>query len=187
MQTKPARDAGRVSALPERRDKTPQGTGVVLNTEDTCRCQLKKILAPIDFSHGSRVALESAIQFARQFKAELLLVHVVATNCPVDPYGVNLPDYFQPDLVFQARKQLDHIVEEAAPEGIHFKTLVHQAQSWPADDILKDADEFGADLIVLSTHGRTGLRHAVFGSTAEYIVRHAHCPVLTVRCPEPET
>jgi nucleotide-binding universal stress UspA family protein len=180
MKTPPTADASRASGPLDRTD-------ALSDRNPASRNALKNILVPIDFSQRSKEALACAIPMARQFGANLTLIHIVLPYCPVDPYGANLPDYFKPDVFYHAKKQLDQLALETIPAGINAQAIVRQGHSWPGQDIIDAAREGEIDLIVLSTHGHTGLRHVVFGSTAEYVVRHAVCPVLTVRCPkEPE-
>jgi nucleotide-binding universal stress UspA family protein len=88
--------------------------------------------------------------------------------------------------LYQAQKQLDYLVGEVVPSVALSQTLVRQSHDRPANEIIQAANELDADLIIISTHGRTGLKRFVFGSTAEYVVRRASCPVLTLRTREPK-
>ena len=132
--------------------------------------KLKRILVPVDFSDCSKKALQYAIPLARQFNAELMLLHVV------EPYRAFCPEIPLCDVptAEAARRALDGIVIE-----IPFKSVVREGE--PHSQIVTAAKELATDLIVLSTHGRTGLAHVLLGSTAEKVVRHAGCPVLIVR------
>lgn len=137
--------------------------------------RIKKILAPVDFSAPSKKALQYAVAAARDFGAELIVMHAVA------PYPV-LPD------VPAAAVQLTRILEKEAREkvarlvdtisGVSCRGVVRLGS--PARLIAAEAKECGADLIVISTHGRTGLPHLFLGSVAEHVVRLADCPVLTI-------
>ena len=138
--------------------------------------QLKKILAPIDFSDCSQHAFDCAAQIARDFKAELRSVHVI--NPHAYPFG---DKYAALDAI-----QLMREVEDAAQKQMrsmaaksnvrYFTQVIHGS---PAVRICNVANE-DVDLIVISTHGRTGLPHLLIGSVAERVVRLAHCPVLVI-------
>jgi len=141
--------------------------------------RLKKILVPVDFAHRTTEALDLAALLARQFGASLTVLHVITPHYAVDPYGVNPPGDLEPDLVSCAAKQLQQLVSRALPPEVPAQTLVRRGR--PANEIIEAAKELDADLIVIPTHGHTGLKHVVFGSTADYVVRHAFCPVLTLR------
>jgi len=140
--------------------------------------KLKNILVPVDFSDCSDKALQYAIAFAKQFEANLTLLHVVQSY-PVTPemYTVDmLPSrYGKEDL-----EALAHIV----PESVQCKTVLRSGT--PHIEIVGLAKELSIDLLILSTHGRTGLARAIIGSTAEQVVRHSPCPVLVVRSKEQE-
>lgn len=142
---------------------------------------MQTILVPIDFSDFSRRALEFAAAFATQFQASVVLVHVVEPmafpeNC------ISLPaptDDINGSLIKAADDRLAAECRALEKQGIEVKPLSRLGR--PYLEIADAARELGADLIVLATHGHTGLRHVLLGSTAERVVRHAPCPVLTVR------
>jgi nucleotide-binding universal stress UspA family protein len=135
--------------------------------------QLKKILVPVDFSDCSKKALQYALPFARQFEAELALVHVVQAY-------VAVPEMVPVEVVStrDAESDLERL-RQLTCEGVQSRAIVRVGL--PHREITKAAQEFGSDLIILSTHGHTGLAHVLLGSTAERVVRHAPCPVLVVR------
>lgn len=135
--------------------------------------KLKKILVPVDFSDCSKRALGYAIAFARQFDAELTLLHVVPINPPISEMG-------SVDLVTveEARKDLEEVQAMVGP-AVASHTVVRQGEAH--FEITRAAKELGSDLVILSTHGRSGLARVLMGSTAEKVVRHAGCPVLVVR------
>lgn len=137
---------------------------------------LRRILVPLDFSDCSRKALQYAIPLARQFKAEITLIHVAQSY----PMAAELGDLEQQD-VREAEKELKSIQSTVR---VPVKTVVRTGA--PHKEIVHAATELGMDMIVLATHGRTGLAHALLGSTAEKIVRLAGCPVLIVREREKE-
>ena len=145
---------------------------------------LKKILCPTDFSDFSLYALDYAVSFAKQYKAKLFLLHVV------DVF-LHDPAYFAPYVPDRsmftgyeesAKSRLKGIVEKRVPKGVETEAIVREGRAFV--EIVKAARENGIDMIVIGTHGRTGLSHAMFGSTAERVVRKAPCPVLSIRHPE---
>ncbi len=142
----------------------------------------KRICCPIDFSDASRAAMEVAADLARRNGASLVLLHAYPIPGYTFPDGsvVASPRMMQ-ELADQAEKHLDEWRAEAeklvgAP-GVRTEKAIGE----PAAEILFFAKSSGQDLLVLGTHGRTGLEHALMGSVAERVVRKAHCPVLTVR------
>jgi nucleotide-binding universal stress UspA family protein len=141
--------------------------------------QLKQILVPIDFSKPSLKALKYAEAFASQFSASIHLVHVVEPASFL--YGVrNLP---LPISDREVTNQLHHKLVMLARKEIDPLTPVYPLVciGKPFAEIVRTAKTFKADLIIIATHGRTGFKRAVLGSTAEWVVHHAHCPVLVLR------
>ncbi len=141
----------------------------------------KRILCPIDFSDASRAALEVAAELSRRYGAKVALFHA---------YPV--PGYTFPDGSFVASsKMLDELSEQASRHLLEWKGIAEgmgiahvetaTAVGEPAHEILAFAKEQHTDLVVLGTHGRTGIQHALMGSVAERVVRRSTCPVLTVR------
>jgi nucleotide-binding universal stress UspA family protein len=135
--------------------------------------KLQKILVPVDFSDCSKKALQYAVPFAKQFGAELLLLHVV------EPYPL-VPEMAPYDFenIHDSRDDLKAL-QKTIPEVIH--STAELRRGTPHLEITAAARDLGADLIIISTHGRKGLSHKIFGSTTEKVVRYAHCPVLIVR------
>ena len=140
--------------------------------------RLKKLLVPIDFSECSRKALQYAIPLARQFDAELHLLHVVAAYPPIpEMASVDIETIHDANVELAAlRDRIRHLV----PCVI----LIRPGE--PGAEIVAAARESGSDLIVLSTHGRTGIARMLQGSVAERVLRHATCPILVVREHEQE-
>ena len=140
----------------------------------------QKILAPTDFSDPSHRALEAAIELSRHFSSELILVHVVG-SVPVIPTPAsttfNVPMY-QQEILNDAKTSLDRLMEEKIPKPIRVRPLIIQGEA--AHEIVGTAEKEKADIIVISTHGRTGLDRLMFGSVAEKVVRLSPCPVLTI-------
>ena len=141
--------------------------------------KLEKILVPLDFTGCSEKALAYAIPFARQFDAELTLLHVVQPSMP----AADMPILVEGEPVEDAQKNLDAIQRKLS--GLLRSTTVVRVGS-PHHEIIEVTKELEVDLIILSTHGRTGLGRVLLGSTAEKVVRHAGCPVLIVRQNEHE-
>jgi nucleotide-binding universal stress UspA family protein len=147
---------------------------------------LKRILVPTDFSESARLALRYGISFAREYGAELTLLHVVETvavGYASDLFPVPMAEVFQ-EIAGYARGELGKLAEQARAEGV--KVVEKVVQGKPAGEILRVAREDTIDVIVLGTHGKGVLDHALFGSTTERVVRKAPCPVLSCRLSEHE-
>lgn len=145
---------------------------------------LERILVPVDFSDCSRQALRYAIPFAREFDAEIVLLYVAQINYPSpEVIDLNLPA-LEAELRAGGERQLAALVAGHIDPGLRTRTLVRTGQ--PFREIIDVAREQDIDLIILSTHGRTGLSHVFLGSVAEKVVRHATCPVFVVREKEHE-
>ncbi len=140
----------------------------------------KNICCPIDFSDASRAAMETAADLARRFGATLTLLHAYPVPGYTFPDGsVVASSRMLQELADQAAKHVGEWKRQAQGMGVptvNAETLVGE----PASEIVSYARDHGVDLLVLGTHGRTGLEHALMGSVAERVVRRARCPVLTV-------
>jgi len=146
--------------------------------------RLRRILAPTDFSDSSLAGFDYAVQVARDFKAELQLVHVI--NPHLYPFGDQYVALDPVQLTGKAADAAENQMRSMAAEA-KVRYSVRVIQGSPAIQIRNAANE-EADLIVISTHGRTGLAHMLIGSVAEHVVRYAHCPVLVIpACPNPIT
>jgi nucleotide-binding universal stress UspA family protein len=141
--------------------------------------QLRRILVPIDFSDCSRKALAYAVPFARQFGASLTLVYVVQMNYAVGEFGAIDFPVPENEIRANAEKELASLVAAAIREPVPTERLVRVGR--PVQEIVATAREKDIDLIIISTHGHTGLKHILMGSVTENVVRYAPCPVLTVR------
>ncbi len=144
--------------------------------------KIKKILYPTDFSEPSKVALEYAAELAKQFGAELEILHVMFDETQVVSFY--LPQVtmqsLSTDIETGSAKQLDEFIKsQPVLKGVNYTTKL--IKGTPFIEITKHAKDTAADMIVIGTHGRTGLDHVLFGSTAEKVVRKAPCPVFTVR------
>lgn len=142
---------------------------------------------PTDFSKFSKNALTYAIAFAEKFGAELHLLHVVQDLALFVPEAItDAPPVVPPveQFVEAARTALDRVLKECCPPGVTVRPEV--VEGTPFHEIIAYARDKDVDLIVMGTHGHTGLVHVLLGSVAEKVVRKAPCPVLTVRHPEHE-
>ena len=148
--------------------------------------RLNKILVPVDFSDFSTKALDYALAFARQFEAHIVLLHVVEPAVYPESYMLvttALEDLNQ-GLIQSARQRIGELCRKRIGDRVTSESLVRTGRAH--SEIAAVAMELDVDLIILATHGYTGLKHVLLGSTAERVVRHAPCPVLTVRDPEHE-
>ena len=141
---------------------------------------LRKILVPIDFSACSMKGLAYAKTLAKEFDATLVLLHSIHLQ-----FYVSSDEYARYDLPLlmqqaekAAREQMRDLVRKTDWEGIKVEPSLQIGHA--GDQICARAQDYGADLIVTSTHGTTGFKHILLGSTAEYVVRHASRPVLVV-------
>lgn len=142
---------------------------------------IRRILVPIDFSTDSLNALASACDLAKRVGAELLLLHVVEIIYVADPYVAAGADIggFLDEQRRMAKQQLARIAADLKKKGRRIGIMVEGGV--PSQVIVDTAKRKGMDLIVMGTHGRTGIAHMLIGSVAEKVVRTASCPVLTVR------
>jgi universal stress protein A len=143
--------------------------------------KIQKILVPTDFSIPAEKALKYAIPFARQLGATITLVHIVDG----DRYPSFVPMELERKRILQslseyAETQMKKLEQRYASEApMARKSIVRTGK--PYEEVVKVASQMKADMIIMATHGYTGLKHTLLGSTAERVVRHARCPVLTVR------
>jgi nucleotide-binding universal stress UspA family protein len=148
--------------------------------------QLRKILLPTDFSGCANYALPFAAAIARATQAVVICVHVVEPIVPAVGYtGLAEPmpmAEISEQLEDSAERQLPQLAECEDLRGLKVEEVIVHGD--PAAEIVRVAAEREADLIVVSSHGRTGLGRIIFGSTAEAVVRHASCPVLVVKPPQ---
>lgn len=143
---------------------------------------VRSILSPVDFGVGSDHALDTALDLAQALGATVHLLHVY-----------QIPVYGFPDGAFLAGPEIATRLSEAAQKGLdglvqrisarYANVKGHLRQGNPPDEICEAAKTLGVDLIVLGTHGRKGIAHALMGSVAERVVRTSNIPVLTIRTP----
>jgi nucleotide-binding universal stress UspA family protein len=144
--------------------------------------QIKKILVPTDFSEFGQQAIRYGCEFARRFSAQLTLLHVVEDIYPIYPEpGMLYPSVGDDmaELQDAAKKAIDRLPGNQLATGIDISREI--VVGTPFLEIIRYARESETDLIIIGTHGRTGLIHALMGSVAEKIVRKAPCPVLSIR------
>lgn len=145
--------------------------------------KIQKILVPTDFSPVSVHVLEYACQLAHLFQASLLVVHVVPPSAYPMVQIAGMGHF--PNLRDEIRKRCEEEMRGLlAKVHSEVKTTSRVIEGVPFTEILHCAKNEQADLIVMATHGHTGLKHVVLGSTAERVVRMSTCPVLTLRSPD---
>jgi nucleotide-binding universal stress UspA family protein len=151
-------------------------------SESTSVIEIKRILAPTDFSSHSDTAVRFACQLAERLGSKLHLLHILSEILPTGPDPLLMPvmpPQFYKDNEDRAKETLEHLLKSGWGEPC----AVVRAVRWgsPVESIVSYALEESIDMIVIATHGRTGLSHVLLGSVAERIVREAPCPVLTIR------
>jgi universal stress protein A len=142
--------------------------------------EIRTILVPIDFSDNARAAIEWAAHLANQQQSKLILFH--AYHLPVEFQqleGAYLPPDFWASVKAEAQESLSRYESELQKRGHDVESVVREG--YAATAIVDEATERAADLIVIGTHGLSGLKHMLLGSIAERVVQKAPCPVLTVK------
>jgi nucleotide-binding universal stress UspA family protein len=142
---------------------------------------VRHILAPTDFSEYSMDAISYALELAQKFGAKLSLLHVV--ELPPYPIEGLVPSTMGGDLLNDLERQASAELAQVLPEAKDARIEVTRSVviGSPLRKIIETAEAEKVDLIVMATHGRTGLSHLMMGSVAERVVRTAPCPVLTIR------
>jgi len=175
--------------ITERAVKTVKRTPtIVCANETTSRgkvapsLQITSILVPTDLSSESKRALHYALSFAKEFGASVTLLHVVHAKCTALGRASDLA--LEDELRRGGASQLNALAHRFLGDEVPCDLLVRIGN--PAAEIVSVARGLKSDLIVISTHGRTGLKHLLLGSVAETVLRHAPCPVLIVRSRQPE-
>ncbi|MCZ6465507.1 MAG: universal stress protein [Proteobacteria bacterium] len=142
--------------------------------------RVDRILVPIDFSDHARVVLEWAAHLAEEHESTVVLLH--AYHLPVEFQqleGAYLPADFWANVKEEAKSSLERAAESLRQRGLQVEEVVREG--YPATVIEDEATRQKADLIVIGTHGLSGLKHLLLGSIAERVVQKAPCPVLTVK------
>ncbi len=152
---------------------------------------VKTILCPLDFSDNSVKALKAAVELAGRFKAKVILGHVI-TDLPSIGAAYGMIDYnppvsnieaFMDEMIKASEKEFDALIRKYSNDAVSFEKKISRGVA--VDEIIRMAETENTDLIVLTTHGRTGLSRLLMGSVAEGVIRHAKCPVLSLRIGEP--
>lgn len=145
---------------------------------------IDRILVPIDFSSHSEAALQQAVALAKKLSARLQLLHVIEESVHPAFYASGKTSIFDfiPDLKQKTEAELQRMLSTVAAGDVQAE--YHVLEGRASHDIAKFAREQGSDLIVISTHGLTGIEHFLVGSVTEKVIRTAHCPVLTVKAPK---
>jgi len=143
--------------------------------------EIKHVLVPIDFSDYSKNSLKYAVKLVNSFKADLFLIYVVE---PV----IYPPDFSMGQIAIpsidaevdkRASEELNTLAKTEIPVDVKCKCIIKTGK--PFLEIIETAKEENIDLIIIASHGHTGVEHILFGSTAEKVIRKARCPVLTFR------
>jgi nucleotide-binding universal stress UspA family protein len=144
--------------------------------------KISNVLVATDFSPSATHAVDTAIEYARQFQAQLIILHAYRVDIPVaSPLtggGYVLPDGFFEQIAKEARLRVERAASDASAKGI--SAIGIAIDRHPATAIVDEAKARKVDLIVMGTRGLTGLKHLALGSVADRVVRTAPCPVLTV-------
>jgi nucleotide-binding universal stress UspA family protein len=146
---------------------------------------IEHVLVPMDFSEYSDHALNYALTFASKLQARLTLLHVIESLPISGVDAVTLPQDYLLELEAVANRHMESYLARVTTAGLKGEVAV--VHGTPFRAITQVAKERQVDLIIMGTHGRTGLQHFMLGSVAERVVRHAHCPVLVVRTPAATT
>lgn len=141
--------------------------------------RIRRILVPVDFSENSRKSVVYAAAFAKQFGATVTFLHVIQVNYAYGELGAIDFSALEREMRGGAQKELETLLGETRATGIGVESLIREGS--PAKVIAEVAAELAIDLLIVSTHGYTGLKHVLMGSIAEHVVRYAPCPVLVVR------
>lgn len=144
--------------------------------------RIRSVLHPSDFSRASAAAFGKAVEMAKGNRAELWLVHVLSPVIPMTGEGYMSPKVYEQieaSARAQAKRELERRAAKAKRAGVRVRTLLMSGQTH--EQINRAARRTRADLVVIGTHGRTGLAKLFLGSVAGRVVSTAPCPVLTVR------
>jgi nucleotide-binding universal stress UspA family protein len=146
---------------------------------------IRSILVPTDFSRDAELAIDAAHRLLAPLEQDARLVLLHAFNLPIEytaygpiPTSVN----YLKDTGLEAERLLEEARERLLREGLSVETVAREGD--PAAMVAEEAEARGVDLIAMGTHGGSGLRHLLVGSTAERVIQHAPCPVMTIRRPE---
>jgi nucleotide-binding universal stress UspA family protein len=152
---------------------------VLAPSEKSANTPIDRVLVPVDLSEQSTLVVDHATALAEAYGASIDLLHVVEEATFPSAYGMDPLTSAQPDVQERAREALETLAEEM--EAFSEPVDTHVLAGYAARDIVDFAEEHASDLIVMATHGRTGLQRFLIGSVTEKVVRSAPCPVFTVK------
>jgi len=146
--------------------------------------EIRKILFPTDFLEGTADAVPYAVDLAKKYNARLYILHVIYEVTKAT--GLYVPHITLDELYSSMEEEAAKEIEKAYREELRgFEAVEHIIKKGiPYEEIINFASDEGIDLIVIGTHGRKGLDKLFFGSTAEKVIKHAPCPVMTIRVKE---
>ncbi len=146
--------------------------------------EIRKILFPTDFLEGTADAVPYAVDLAKKYNARLYILHVIYEVTKAT--GLYVPHVTLDELYSSMEEEAAKEIEKAYREELRgFNDVEYIIKKGiPYEEIINFASDEGIDLIVIGTHGRKGLDKLFFGSTAEKVIKHAHCPVMTIRVKE---
>jgi universal stress protein A len=143
---------------------------------------IKGVLVPVDFSNESILAAKFAVSLAEEYKTQLYVMHVMEPLHPtLRMYLADFEEY-QQKMAAQNKEDLRKVIPPAVRERLAVEAILEIGN--PQQLIVEKAKELGVDVVVIATHGRSGLSHVLLGSVAEKVIRHAPCPVFVVRNPK---
>ncbi len=142
---------------------------------------INRILCPVDFSDESKDTLQYAIEFARNSGAEIVLLNVLPSESMYSYDTYVVPMSVLESTRKSAEEELDKLALKVKSELVNSKIITEIADGKPADSITESAKRNETDLIIMSSHGRTGISRLLLGSVAELVLREAHCPVMVIK------
>jgi universal stress protein A len=146
--------------------------------------QPRKILVPTDFSEDSDLAFRMALSIAVNYQARIFLLHVISKQDLADYcLDQNIVDRVLNESIVFSNEKLQEVIDKYQQSG-NIKVIPDVRKGQPYEEILKEASERKIDLIVIASHGKTGLQKYFIGSVTEKVMKEAKCPVLLVRSPE---
>lgn len=143
--------------------------------------KLHKILLPVDFSDASNLALDYAVMLAETMQSELFILHVIEKAVYPLNLGLSKDNLSKLDLEMEkaVEREMAKLAEKINASSVKFTTYILYGS--PSEEIVKFAADINADMICISTNGRSGFEHLIFGSTTEKVLRKAPCPVFAVK------
>jgi len=159
--------------------KLPEDRTKIAADDPLVHVHPKRILVPLDFSPPSKRAMRFAREWATLFGAEVCLLHVIEPTTVVREFGTAPVGAVRRDITSKVKVALEEFARTEFPTPISVTVAVRKGKAF--DEIAAVARDIHADIIIIATHGHTGVKHVLLGSTAERVVRHAPCPVLALR------